>query len=138
MAVSFNTTLRNSRLDLVAAAIDAGGASGPGTLHIYDGTRPAIDEAVGTQTLLAVFSFSDPCASAADDGVLTFNAISDTTVLTDGSATWARAFDSDSQIIADLSVSATGAGGDVTLNSVNVTTGDLLSVEVANLTEGNI
>lgn len=135
MTVSYATPLRNDRLDLTSARLDAG--AGPGTLSTYTAPRPATGAAITTQTLLVTHTFNDPCAPAASDGTLTFSAIADATAVGSGEAAWSRASDSDGAFVADLDVTATGAGGDVTLNDTNITAGAVVTVTSATLTEGN-
>lgn len=136
MTMSLAESLRNARLDLIATAIDAG--AGAGTLKFYNGDRPATGGAITTQTLLATVTFSDPCvASGATGGVLTFSALTGANAVADGLATWARAADSDSGFVADFDVSATGGGGDITLNTNTLITGGPVSVTSATLSDGN-
>lgn len=136
MSMGLSTTLRNARLDLIAAAIDGG--SGAGTLKIYAGTQPATGAAITDQTLLATLTFADPCvASAASGGVLTFDAITGANAAADGTATWARAQDSGGTFVADFDVTVTGGGGAITLNTVTLVTGGPVTVTSATLTEGN-
>lgn len=134
MAVGLVTATRNARLDLIKTAIDAG--AGPGLLRIYDGSRPATG---GTATtLLAELTFSDPSAAAASSGVLTFSAITaDSSANATGTATWARVVDSTGAFVFDMSVTASGGGGDLQLNSTSITSGQNVSCSSATLTEGN-
>lgn len=124
--------VRNSRLDLIKTAIDAG--AGPGLLRVYDGTRPATG---GTATnLLAELTFSDPSASAAASGVLTFSAITaDASANATGTATWCRIVDSTGAFVMDGSVGTSGA--DYNLNTTSITSGVQVSCTSATLTEGN-
>lgn len=134
MTVGIVTATRNARLDLIKTAIDAG--AGAGLLRIYDGTRPATG---GTATtLLAELTFSDPSAAAASSGVLTFSAITaDSSANATGTATWARVVDSTGAFVLDMSVTASGGGGDLQLNSTSITSGQNVSCSSATLTEGN-
>jgi len=136
MALGLATALRNARLNLIRDAIDAG--SGPGTLKIYTGTRPATGGALSGNTLLGTLTFSDPGAPNAADGVLTFSAITqDEAADASGTATWARVEDSDGTFVLDLSVGATGSGADIELNTVSIVAGGPISITSATLTEGN-
>lgn len=136
MAIGFSTALRNSRLDAITAAIDAG--AGAGTLKIYTGTRPSTGGAITSQVLLGTLTFSDPSAPAASGGVLTFNSITqDASADATGTAAWARVADSTGAFVMDMSVTATGGGGDIELNTTAVTSGGPISVTSATITEGN-
>lgn len=132
MTIGFVTALRNTQLDAIKTAIDAGGAAGK--LRVYDGTRPATG---GTATnLLAEMTFSFPSASAAASGVLTFSAITaDSSADATGTATWCRIVTSAAAFVADGSVSTSGA--DYNLNTTSITLGVQVSCTSAALTAGN-
>lgn len=134
MATALTTAIRNQHLDNIATAIDAGAAAG--TLTIYSGVRPASGGAA--TTILGTLTFSDPCAPAAAGGVLTFSAITeDSSADTDGTATWARAEDSDGNWVMDMDVSESGGGAEVILNTTTIVTGGPIRVDSASLTAGN-
>ena len=131
MALGLVVALRNSRLDQITAAIDAGAA---GLLRIYDGSRPATGGAA--TTLLAELTFSDPSAPAASSGTLTFNAITaDTSANANGTATWFRIVTSAAAFVLDGSVSTSGA--DINFNTTSIVTGANVSVSSLVFTEGN-
>lgn len=132
MALGYNTTLRNSRLDSITTAVDAG--AGAGLLRIYDGTRPAT---CGTATtLLAELTMSDPSASAASAGVLTFSSITaDSSANATGTATWFRLVDSTGTCVLDGNVGTSGS--DLNLNSVSISTGQNVAVTSFTITGGN-
>jgi len=135
MTLGYNVALRNSRLDLLRDDIDA--ATTAGTIKIYSGTRPATGAALSGNTLLSSGTFSDPSAPNAASGVLTFNTITYTDAVADGTATWARIEDGDGNFVADASVGLTGSGEDITLNAVAFITGGPVSDEGATITHGN-
>lgn len=135
MAIGYGSTIRNTRLNQLRDAIDAGGAGGK--LKFYTATRPATGAAITTQTLLATLTFSFPSAPSASDGVLSFGTISGPVTAT-GTTTWARIETSAGAFVADLSVTATGGGGDITLGSTSITSGDSLSTSSATLTDTNV
>lgn len=134
MTIGLATTVRNARLNAIRDAADAG--AGAGLIRIYDGSRPATG---GTATtLLAELTLSDPCAPAAAGGVLTLSAINaDPSANATGTATWARIVDSAGTFVFDCSVSATGGGGDIQLNSTSVSTGVQVQITAATITDGN-
>lgn len=133
MALTISIAARNAAADAVVDLIDAG--DGAGSLRIYDGTRPAgPDTAVTTQTLLAEIELADPAFGSASNGVAALDATSlSTTGEADGTATWFRILDADETAILDGSVSTTGGGGDLTLNTTTISIG--LTVEI---TSGSI
>ncbi len=92
MTIKLSTSVRNNRATQIANAIDAGSTGGK--LNIYSGSRPssgggAIDPF--TNLLLGTLTFSKPCSSSIDNGVLSFSAIAqDSAADNSGTATWAR------------------------------------------------
>lgn len=133
MALGYVTTLRNTRLNAVRDAIDAG--AGAGLLRIYDGTRPSTGGA--PTILLAELTFSDPCAPNASSGVLTFNTITeDSGANADGTATWWRAVDSTGAAVVDGNCGTSGS--DMNLNSTSISSGVQVSATGTNtITAGN-
>ena len=131
MTLGIVAAVRNSRLDVITAAIDAGTA---GLLRIYDGSRPATGGAA--TTLLAELTFSDPSAAGAAAGVLTFSAITaDASANATGTATWFRIVTSAAAFVLDGSVST--AGADINFNTTSIVTGANVSVSSLVFTEGN-
>jgi hypothetical protein len=138
MSLSYNTTCRTNRETQVLNAID--GSTNAGILTIYNGTKPA---AGGTATTaLAVFNLgatpaTKPSGSVAS-GVLTLANITSSTAAATGTATWFRITDSASAWVVDGTVTATGGGGDLTLNSTAISSGQTVSItNGATITEGN-
>lgn len=132
MTVGLVAAVRNTRLNAIRDAIDAG--VGAGFLRGYDGVRPATGGAA--TTLLFELTFSDPCAAAASGGVLTFSAITaDASANATGTATWGRIVDSTGAFVADCSIGSTGA--DFNLSTVTITAGVQVSCTSGSLTEGN-
>lgn len=126
------TAVRNSMLDVIAAAIDAG--AGAGLLRVYDGTRPATGGSA--TTLLAELTFTDPCAGSAAAGVLTFSAITaDASANASGTATWCRAVDSTGTFVFDANVGT--ASADFILNTATITAGQSVSCTSGTITDGN-
>lgn len=132
-----NTKIANAAAvdacDALVDLLDAG--AGAGSLRIYDGSQPSggPDEAVGSQTLLAELTLSDPAFGGATDadpgGQATADAISDdTSADASGTASWFRAVDSDGNAVIDGDVSSTGGGGDLELNSTSISSGATVSV----------
>ncbi len=120
------TAVKNSTLDVIKTAIDAG--VGAGLIKIYTGTQPSLpSDAVTTQTLLGTLTFSDPCGSSSS-GTLTFSAITqDSSADATGTATWARITDSAANVVFDCDVGVTGGGATLQFNTTNfVITGPIL------------
>ena len=135
MSAGLATLLRNARLDAITTF--AGNAA---LLRLYDGTRPATGGAATTK--IAEFTLGSPLAAASAGGVLTITPPANTTGLpaagAGDAATWARIVKSDgTTFVMDLSVSATGGGGDLQLNSTTISSGVTVSVTSFTVTDGN-
>jgi hypothetical protein len=125
MPASYRTTLKNTRMTAVRDDIDSG--TGPGVLQI--GTA-------GMAVVLADITLADPCGTVAS-GVLTFSGMprSDTSANATGTAAAARIRDSSgNDIVTGLTVTATGGGGDIQLNSVSISTGQTVEITSASIT----
>lgn len=132
MAVGYSTTHRNTRLDALTTALGASCL-----IRIYDGTRPATGGAA-TTLLATLTGNAGGFAPGAAAGVLTASAITSGTAGATGTATWARLLTSGGTIVADISVTVAGGGGDMQLTGTAVITSGL-SVACTSLviTEGN-
>lgn len=132
MAIGYVIGVRNSRMNAVRDAVDAG--AGAGLVRIYDGTQPATG---GTATtLLAEGTCSDPCAPNASNGVLTFSAITqDSSANATGTATWFRVVDSTGTAVFDGTAGTSGT--DMILNSAAISAGVIVQFNSLVLTEGN-
>lgn len=129
MTTGYNVLARNAQLDALTTFAGAGAK-----LRIYNGTRPATG---GTATtLLAEFTLGSPFAPAAASAVLSPTLPSNTTGITDGTATWFRVTRSDGTTHV-LDGSAGTSGTDMVLNTASVTTGVAVSVTGWTVTRGN-
>jgi hypothetical protein len=91
-----------------------------GSIQVRTGTSPGVDSAA-TGTLLATLPLSSSAfgtwsAGSATAGAITQDASADAT----GTAGYFRAFSSGSGAVIDGTVTATGGGGDLELNSVSI------------------
>ena len=134
MTMGLATAIRNTIVQAIRDAIDAG--AGAGKLRVYDGARPATGGA--PTNLLAELTFSDPSAPGAAGGVLTFSAITeDSSADLTGTATWCRLVDSTGAFVADASVTVTGGGGDFQLVTVSIVAATAVQCTSATITAGN-
>jgi hypothetical protein len=131
--IRFVTAVKNSALDTIKTAIDAG--SGAGTIKIYTGTQPTSPaDAITTQTLLGTLTFSDPCGTSAS-GTLTMSAITqDSSADATGTATWARIADSTGATVCDVDVTATGGGGTLQFNTTSFVIGGPILISAFTIT----
>ena len=103
MPLRLSTSARNAACNAIVDLIDGG--AGAGYIEIRTGTQPATPQTAASGTLLATLTFSDPAFGAASVGVATASAItSDTSVDADGTAAWARIYDSNNNAIMDMDV----------------------------------
>lgn len=132
MALAYVIALRNTRLDAIDDAVNAG--AGAGLIRIYDGTRPATG---GTATtLLAELTCSDPAFGAASAGALTASAITqDASANATGTATWFRVVDSAGNAVIDGNVGTSGS--DLNLTTTSIVSGQPVSITSFVITEGN-
>lgn len=140
MTWGINTAGRNAMLSAVLALIDGGSAAGK--LRIYTGSRPAGPGSAATGTLLAEFTLNDPAFAGPSGGSAAIDAdpAVSTTGLAAGTAGWCRFLDSTEAAgtglgVLDGSVTATGGGGDVTINTTTVSVGLALTVTGGSITQ---
>lgn len=128
MATRLATGVVNAMADAAVDRMDLG--SGAGTIKVYTGSQPAsANDTEGGATLLATFTMADPAFGAASAGVASIaSAPRTTTGAAAGTAGWFRAEDSDGTNCFDGSVTATGGGGQLELNSTTISVG--VSVEI--------
>ena len=117
----------NAVLTEIANRLDAG--TGPATISVYTGTKPAgPDTAITTQVLLGTQTCSDPVGFVASRS-LTFGTITQDSAADDsGNATWARTSDSDAVAVVDVDVTATGGGGFLQLNTTAIVAGGPIQI----------
>lgn len=133
MALRISTPARNAACDAVVDLVDGG--AGPGVIRVYTGAQPATPATSPSGTLLAEFTLSDPAFGSAATGVAALDvtpALTDTGI-TNGTAGWFRILDSTEAAgtglgVIDGSVTATGGGGQLELNTTTISTG--VNVEV--------
>lgn len=130
MATKITQAAAKAACDALVDLLDGG--SGAGYIEIRTGAQPATANTAASGTLLATLPLSDPAfgnATTASPSVATASAItSDTTADATGTAGWFRAYDSNGVAVIDGSVTATGGGGDLTLDSVSIVAGGTIAM----------
>jgi hypothetical protein len=130
MATRISTAAAKAACDAVVDLLDGG--AGAGYIEIRTGSQPATVATAASGTLLGTLTLSDPAfgnATTASPSVATASAItSDTNADATGTAGWFRAYDSAGTAIIDGSVSATGGGGDLTLDSTSIIAGGTIAM----------
>lgn len=134
MAVQLSTTVRNARLDAIETAIGASAV-----LKIRTGAAPANCAATDTGTVLATLSLpSDWMAAASGGSKAKSGTWEDLTADAGGTAAHWRLYASDGTTChAQGTVTATGNGGDMTLDNTSISAGQAVTVTGFTLTDGN-
>lgn len=134
MAVQLGTTVRNARLDAIETAIGVSAI-----LKIRTGAAPANCAAADTGTVLATVNLpSDWLAAAASGSKSKSGTWQDTSADATGTAAHFRIYDSGGATChIQGTVTATGGGGDMTVDSTSFTAGQSFTVNTFTLTDGN-
>lgn len=128
--IRLSTAVRNAVVSAVVGPLDAGPA--PGTIQIRSGAMPANPQTAATGTLLATVTLADPAAGAPANGAVAIADPVAATAVADGTAGWARFFDSTGAAVFDCDVTATGGGGALTLATTTISTG--VSIDLGAIT----
>jgi hypothetical protein len=134
MAINYSTTVRNAKLDAVETAI----GTSP-ILRIRSGSKPATCASADTGTVLVTMTLpSDWMAAAASASKAKSGTWSDTSADATGTAGHFRVYDSTGTTChIQGSVTATGGGGDMTLDTTSITSGGTVTVSTFTLNAGN-
>ncbi len=128
--MNMSTALDQARASALVTAIGSGS-----TINIYTGSAPANANATATGTLLVTLTIAGAFGTASA-GVVTLGAVTAGTAVATGTAGWARCFTSAAAVMFDMSnVTVTGGGGDLTLNSLSITSGGTVSITSGTETE---
>ena len=134
MPVQFSVAVRNARLDAIETATGASAI-----LRIRSGTVPATVATADAGTVLATLNLPSDWMAAASGGSKALSGTwSDTSADATGTAGHFRVYASDGTTAhIQGTVTATGGGGDMTLDSVSITAGQTVTVTSFTLTDGN-
>lgn len=134
MTLQYSTTVRNAKLDAVETAIGVSAV-----LKIRTGAQPANCAAADSGTVLATCNLpSDYMAAAANGSKAKSGTWEDPSADATGTAAHFRLYASDGTTChAQGSVTATGGGGDMTVDSTSFTAGQAFTVTGFTLTAGN-
>ncbi len=134
MALQYSVTVRNAQLDAVETAV----GTAP-LLRIYSGSAPANCAAAASGTLLAEMTLpSDWMAAASSGSKALAGTWQDASANAAGTAGHFRLYDSGgSTCHAQGTVTATGGGGDLTLDNTSIASGQSVTITSFTLTAGN-
>ena len=125
MTIRLATATRNAACDGIVDRADAG--SGAGTIEIRTGSQPASANDSASGSLLATVTLDDPAFDGAGTGAAGAASLLGVPIAAtgaaDGTAGWFRMKDSSGATVLDGSVTVTGGGGDLQLNTVTISTG---------------
>jgi hypothetical protein len=124
MAVNYRTSLKTTRMNAVKTDIDSGGAAG----------YVEICSAAYASVLATIPLAYNPCGTVSGDTLTFTMPQSDSSADATGTAAVARIKNSAGTVIIDgLTVTATGGGGNIQLNTVSITSGDIVQLTSATI-----
>ena len=134
MTVKFSVAVRNARLDALETAIGTSAV-----LKIRSGSAPTNITDADSGTVLATLSLpSDWMANAASGSKSKSGTWQDTSADNTGTAAHFRVYASDGTTQhMQGSITATGGGGDMTVDNTSFATGQSFTVTAFTLTDGN-
>ena len=134
MAVQLSVEVRNARLDAVETQI----GTAP-VLKIWTGSPPATTATADSGTLLAQLTLPSNWMNAASSGSKTLlGTWQDSSVNNTGTAGHFRLYDSGvTTCHIQGTVTATGDGGDMTVNSISFNSGETFAITAFTLSEAN-
>ena len=134
MAIQLSTSVRNARLDAIETTVGVSAV-----LRFYTGSPPANCAAATTGTQLVTYSLASDWAANAASGSKSFNNTPiSTTAGNTGTLGYYRLFDSTATTChMQGTITATGGGGDLTVDNTSVTSGQTVNVTSWSITDGN-
>lgn len=134
MAVQLSVSVRNARLDSIESTI----GTSP-ILKIRTGSAPADCATADSGTVVATLTLpSDWMAAASSGSKAKSGTWSDSSADATGTAAHFRIYDSGGTTChLQGTVTATGGGGDMTVDSTSFTTGQSFTINTFTLTDGN-
>lgn len=133
MAVQLSVAVRNARLDAVESTMGASAR-----LQIRTGAQPANCAASSTGTLLVDMTLPADFMAAASGGTKALVGTWQASAAGSGNAGHYRIFDSSATTCHEQgTVTATGGGGDLTLDNVSISSGQPVTITAKTLTDAN-
>lgn len=134
MAIQYSTTVRNAELDALETAIGTSAV-----LKIRSGSAPANVATADSGTVLATMTLpSDWLAAASSGSKAKSGTWQDASADATGTAAHFRIYASDGTTAhIQGTVTVTGGGGDLTLDSTSITSGQVVTVSTFTISAGN-
>ena len=134
MAIQLSTAVRNARLDAIESTIGTSAI-----LKIRTGAAPATCATADSGTVLATVNLPSDWMAAASSGAKALSGTwQDTSADATGTAAHFRIYDSGGTTCGiQGTVTATGGGGDMTVDNTSFATGQSFTVTAFTLTDGN-
>lgn len=134
MVLQYSVAVRNAKLDAVETTIGA-----TAVLKIRTGSAPATCATADSGTVLATLTLPTDWMAAASSGTKAKSGTwEDTSADASGTAAHFRLYASDgTTCCAQGTVTVTGGGGDMTLDSVSITAAQTVTITSFTLTAGN-
>lgn len=134
MALQYSVAVRNAQLDAVETTVGAAPL-----LRIYSGSAPANCAAAASGTLLAEATLPSDWMAAASNGSKALSGTwQDASANAAGTAGHWRLYDSGGTTChAQGTVTATGGGGDMTLDNTSIASGQSVTITSFTITAGN-
>ena len=134
MALQYSVTVRNAQLDAVETTV----GTAP-LLRIYSGSAPANCAAAASGTLLAEATLPSDWMEAASSGSKSLSGTwQDASANATGTAGHWRLYDSSGTTChAQGTVTATGGGGDMTLDNTSIASAQSVTITSFTITAGN-
>lgn len=131
--IGFSTAVRNAMLDAIESTIGTSAI-----IRIYAGSAPATCGSPGT--VLAEITLASDWMSAASAGAKALSGlpVTDTSANATGTAAYFQVFASNGSTCGmQGTVTATGGGGDMTVDNVSIASGQQFSITAFTITAGN-
>lgn len=134
MAIQYSATVRNAELDALETAVGTGAI-----MKIRSGSAPATVATADSGTVLATISLgSDWMAAASGGSKAKSGTWQDASADATGTAAHFRIYASDGTTAhIQGTVTVTGGGGDLTLDSVSITAAQVVTISSFTITAGN-
>lgn len=129
MSIRFNHGVRNKILEQYRTEFSNG------QLRMYSSTIPLSPNDPVSGVLLAVFELPDVPFTPPEEGSMDKDGVWVGEIIASGTAGWFRLFSQDFESWIDGTLTTTGGGGDIELDSVSFTTGNVAIVTTINFTQ---